>query len=195
MARMLMGPLERAVIVENPDPGLDELLASYGIEAHRLSSVPDEDELIRVLQETRAHVLFKRSRVPVTRKIVEACPELFAVQLCCIGDDSVDKEACADHGVLVFNDPVSNGRSVVEMAVAHLISLSRRFYETDSVCRAGVWEKNNVERYEVKGKTLGIVGLGNIGRQVARAADALGMNIRFYDSRYAAVEVGTEFGW
>ena len=131
----------------------------------------------------------------MTRAVVEACPDLFAVQLCCIGDDSVDKQACADHGVLVFNDPVSNGRSVVEMVIAHLISLSRRLFETDPNCRQGIWEKNNTERYEIKGKTLGILGLGNIGRQVARAAEALGMRIRFFDSRYAATEVGTEFGW
>jgi len=195
MARLLMGPLVRAVVVENPDTCLDGLLESYGIQATRLSDAPNESELIRVLQETRAHVLFKRSRIPVSRAVVEACPDLFAVQLCCIGDDSVDKVACADHGVLVFNDPVSNGRSVVELVIAHLIALSRRLYETDAVCRTGVWEKNNIERYEIKGKTLGVLGLGNIGRQVARAADALGMKICFYDSRYAAAEVGTEFGW
>ena len=119
MARMLMGPLERAVVVENPDPGLDELLTTYGIEAHRLTDAPDEDGLIQTLRDTRAHVLFKRSRVPVTRKVIESCPDLFAVQLCCIGDDSVDKQACADHGVLVFNDPVSNGVYVLSKTICH----------------------------------------------------------------------------
>jgi D-3-phosphoglycerate dehydrogenase / 2-oxoglutarate reductase len=195
MARVLMGALERAVVVEDPDPSLDALLEAAGISVIRLSEAPNEAELIKVMQTTRAQVLFKRSRVPVSRALIEACPDLFAIQLCCIGDDSVDKQACADHGVLVFNDPVSNGRSVVELVIAHLISLSRRLFETDSVCRQGIWEKNNVERYEIKGKTLGILGLGNIGRQVARAAEALGMHIRFFDSRYAATEVGVEFGW
>jgi len=195
MARLLMGALERAVVVENPDPRLDELLKAEGIAVTRLTEAPDEQTLLKVMQDTRAQVLFKRSRVPVTRALVESCPDLFAIQLCCIGDDSVDKQACADHGVLVFNDPVSNGRSVVELVMAHLISLSRRLFETDTSCREGVWDKNNRERYEVMGKTLGILGLGNIGRAVARAADAFGMKIRFYDSRYAATEVGTEFGW
>ena len=195
MARVLMGPLERAVVVENPDASLDELLEEAGMTVTRLSETPSEQEFIQVLRDTRAQVIFKRSRAPITRELIESCPDLFAIQLCCIGDDSVDKQACADNGVLVFNDPVSNGRSVVEMVIAHLITLSRRLYETDPKCREGVWEKNNFERYEVKGKTLGVLGLGNIGRQVARAAESLGMNIRFYDCRYAASEGGTEFGW
>ncbi len=195
MARMLMGPLTRALVVEGPDHTLDELLRDQGMTVTRMEHAPDEVELIDALKGSRAQVLFKRSRAPVTRAVVEACPDLFAIQLCCIGDDSVDKQACADHGVMVFNDPVSNGRSVVELVIAHLISLSRRLYETDPACRRGVWDKNNTERYEIKGKVLGLLGLGNIGRQVARAAEALGMRVRFYDSRYAASEVGVEFGW
>lgn len=195
MARVLMGPLSRAVVVEHPDHSLDDLLREQGIQVHRIEDTPDEAELLEVMQQTRAQVLFKRSRVPVTRELVESCSDLFAIQLCCIGDDSVDKQACADNGVLVFNDPVSNARSVVELAVAHLIALSRRLYETDSTCRQGRWDKNNKERYEIKGKVLGILGLGNIGRQVARVADALGMQVHFFDSRYAATEVGIEFGW
>ena len=156
---------------------------------------PDEDELIELLQQTRAQAIFKRSRVPVTRKVVESCPDLLVVQLCCIGDDSVDKQACADHGVLVFNDPVSNGRSVVELVVAHLIGLSRRLYETDAECRTGVWGKTNRARFEIRGKTLGVLGLGNIGRATARVCEQLGMTIQFYDTREVSREVGRELGW
>jgi D-3-phosphoglycerate dehydrogenase len=196
MARILLGPLSRALVVENPHMSLDALLEAEGISVHRKSGTsPGEDELIELLQQTKAQVIFKRSRVPVTRKVVESAPDLMAVQLCCIGDDSVDTQACADHGVMVFNDPVSNGRSVVEMAMGHLIALSRRFYETNELCRSGVWEKNNRERYEIRGKVLGILGLGNIGRAVARAAENFGMKIRFFDTREVAVEVGQEFGW
>ena len=107
----------------------------------------------------------------------------------------MDKEACAERGILVFNDPVSNGRSVVEMTLGHLIALSRRLYETDVATHAHRWEKNAVGRFEILDKRLGIVGLGNIGRQVGRAAEALGMNIGFYDSRLVAQEVGGEMGW
>lgn len=195
MARIHTGPFSRGLVVESPHATLDEQLDRVGIEAVRISDVQDEDALIAALHDTRAHVLFKRSRVPVTRRVIESCPDLAAVQLCCIGDDSVDKVACADHGVMVFNDPVSNGQSVVEMAIGHMIALSRRFYETDVQTHAHVWEKTASGRFEIMDKRLGILGLGNIGRRVARACEALGMEIAFYDARLVATEVGHEFGW
>ena len=196
MARVHMGAIQRALIVEDPNLELDPLLEELGVTVHRVTgTAPDEDELISLLQRHQSQALFKRSRVPVSRRVVESCPDLLVVQLCCIGDDSVDKVACAEHGVLVFNDPVSNGRSVVELVIAHLIALARRLYETNEACRRGEWEKSERERYEIQGKTLGVLGLGNIGRATARAAELLGMKVRFFDTREVAVEVGREFGW
>lgn len=195
MARIHLGAIQRAMVLESPDPELDDLLRDDGLEVVRLASLPPQDALIARLQEHRTQVIFKRSRAPITRAMIEACPDLLAVQLCCIGDDSVDKQACADHGILVFNDPISNGRSVVELVIAHLIALSRRLYETNAACNEGVWEKENDERYEILGKRLGVLGLGNIGRAVARVASALGMEIRFYDTRQVSIELGRELGW
>lgn len=195
MARILTGPLTRGIVVESPHASLDTHLADYGLSVVRLNEVPDTAYLIDALQREKAQVLFKRSRVTVPREVFEACPELQAIQLCCIGDDSIDKAAAADHGVLVFNDPVSNARSVVELAIAHMIALARRLYETNSEAHGHVWKKNAAGRFEIAGKTLGLVGLGNIGRQVARAAEALGMDILFYDNREVAQEVGQEMGW
>jgi D-3-phosphoglycerate dehydrogenase len=195
LARILTSPFERALVVEGPHATLDGYLMQSGITAFRENDVVEEDALIQALNKHRAQVLFKRSRVPVTRRVIESCPDLYAVQLCCIGDDSVDKDAAADHGVMVFNDPLSNAQSVVELAVGHLVALSRRLYETNEQAHRNDWQKNNRYRYEVGGKVLGIVGLGNIGRQVARAAQALGMEIRFYDNRLVAQEVGQEMGW
>lgn len=195
MARISMEPFSRALVIESPHPKLDEFLLEAGIHATRLDAVPDEQSLIKGLQESRAQILFKRSRVPVSRNVVQSCPDLHLVQLCCIGDDSVDKQACAEHGVLVCTDPVSNGRSVVEMVIGQLITLSRRLFETDVAMHENLWQKTAVGRFEVLGKRLGIVGLGNIGRQVARAASGLGMEISFYDTRLVAQEVGEEMGW
>jgi D-3-phosphoglycerate dehydrogenase / 2-oxoglutarate reductase len=196
MARIVQGPLNRALVVEDPHPSLDALLQEAGVDVVRLpGGAPETGELIAALQTHRSQVLFKRSRVPVSRALLEACPDLMAVQLCSIGDDSVDKAACADHGVLVFNDPISNGRSVVELAIGHLIALSRRLYETDLDTRAGGWDKSATERFEIRGKVLGVLGLGNIGRATARAAERMGMRIRFYDTREVSREVGRELGW
>lgn len=195
MTRFHSGPLKKALVVESPDLALDPLLVGQGIEVDRRQEVPDEATLARWLQEGGHDIVFKRSRVPITRTVIEAAPALMVVQLCCIGDDSVDKRACADNGVLVFNDPVSNGRSVVELAIAHLIALSRRLYETYDHTRAGGFDKSQEERFEIQGRVLGVLGLGNIGRATARAAEALGMQVVFHDTREVAREVGIEMGW
>lgn len=195
MARIYTDQIQRALIVENPAIELDQLLQDQGLSVVRLTHIPPQDELIQIIQEHKIQVIFKRSKVPVSRELIEACPSLLAVQLCCIGDDSVDKDACADHGIMVLNDPVSNGRSVVELVIGNLICLARRLYETNTDCRLGGWDKTHHERYEVKGKHLGIIGLGNIGRAVARVADELGMHVHFYDTRQVSIELGKELGW
>ena len=159
MLKYLMGPIKKVLVVENPAVLLDEILVDAGIEVVRLSYVPNEEQLIAEINKVGAQALFKRSRVPVTRHVLEKCPSLFVIQLCCIGDDSVDKQACADHGVMVFNDPISNGRSVVELVIGNMITLSRRLYETNHRCREGNWDKNNHHRFEVMGKNISILGL------------------------------------
>ena len=195
MTRYHLGPFKKGLVVESPSEKLDSYLEAQGMEMIRLSYVPNEEQLIEELQKHQAQVLFKRSKVPVTRRVIESCTDLMAIQLCCIGDDSIDKNACSDHGVMIFNDPVSNGRSVVELVIGNLITLSRRLYETNIRCKQGHWDKNNKGRFEVLGKTLGILGLGNIGRSVARVAQELGMNILFYDTRQVSIELGKELGW
>lgn len=193
--RILNEPFSRALVVENPHSTLDEYLAASGIQATRLLEVPDEQTLIDAINESGAQILFKRSRVPVSANVIASCPNLHAIQLCCIGDDSIDKEAAAAAGVLVFNDPASNARSVVELAIGHMITLARRLYETDVEMHQDSWKKTAAGRYEILEKHLGIVGLGNIGRQIARAAEAFGLHIHFHDSRPVAREVGIEMGW
>lgn len=195
MARILMEPLSRGLVVESPHPSLERHLADFGIRTERLDAVPDAATLIDAIRRMEAQVLFKRSRVPVTAEVLEACPSLHAVQLCCIGTDSVDLDAAAAAGVLVFNDPLSNGRSVVELAIGHMVALARGLYETESETRANVWRKTDKDRFEVQGKRLGVLGLGNIGRQVAKVAAAFGMEVWFYDNRPVAQEVGLEMGW
>ena len=128
--RRCNGPFTKALVIEHPDPSLDGYLEAMGISVERLPEVPDEDELVRVLQQGQHQLIFKRSRVPITERVVTASAQLAGVMLCCIGHDSVDKQACARHGVLVTHDPVSNGRSVAAMVIGELIVLSRRIFDS-----------------------------------------------------------------
>lgn len=193
--RRWMGGFKKALIVEHPDPSLDEHLRAMGIEPDRITETPDEATLVKLLEAGQHNLIYKRSRVQITERVVEASRNLAAVMLCCIGDDSVDKEACAQRGVMVMNDPVSNGRSVAEMVIGELITLSRRIFDAVIEMNDSVWRKSNKGRYEVLGKRLGLVGLGRIGRQVAQLAQAMGMEVFFYDNAPVPQEVGLAMGY
>ncbi len=193
--RIHRGPLRRALILENPDPALDEGLAALGFELKRVDRVPGHSGLLSLLEEYRPHLLFKRSRTEIDADVLDASPELFAVMLCCIGDDSVDKVAAAARGVLVLNDPKSNGRSVAELVIGQLLMGARRIPEAWDECRRSAWAKSAAGRFEVKGRTLGVLGLGHIGKQVARLAEGLGMNILFFDTSEVAQAVGETMDW
>lgn len=195
--RYLNPEFRRALILENPDPSLDVMLEAEGIEVERLpdSATLDVDFVKERLREGRHDLIFKRSRFPVDREVLQASDRLAAVVLCCIGSDSVDLDACAEQGVLVINDPVSNGRSVAELVIGEMILLARRVLPAHDAGRQSVWTKDSNQRYEILGKHLSIIGLGNIGKQVARLAEALGMVIHFYDPSEVAQEVGIALGW
>jgi len=194
--RRWRGPYNKALIIENPDPSLDGMLRDLGIEPHRLDEPPaSEDELVKILEEGQYHFLYKRSRTEITERVLRASDNLAGVMLCCIGDDSVDKEAAARLGVMVTNDPVSNGRSVAELVIGEIIMLSRRIFEATTEMDTSTWRKNNIQRYEIRGKSIGILGLGRIGRQVAQLAEAMGLQVFFFDNNDIAHEVGVTLGW
>lgn len=195
--RFLPPQFTKALILENPDPSLDAYLRQQGIVPDRLpeTATQDVEAVIRRLQEGQHDLLFKRSRFMVDDRVLQASENLAAVMLCCIGDDSVDKEACAREGILVTNDPVSNARSVVEMVFGDMICMARRIFYSNDAGRQHLWTKDNRQRYEIKGKTISIIGLGNIGKQVAQMAEAFGMEVYFYDTSEIAREVGLTLGW
>ncbi|MCA9563268.1 MAG: hypothetical protein KC561_07255, partial [Myxococcales bacterium] len=193
--RIRNGLFRKALILEAPDPSLDGLLAQMGIEVNRYDRALSEEELVETIAEGGHDLIFKRSRTPITRAVVEAGSSLAAIMLCCIGDDSVDKQATADHGVLVVNDPVSNGRSVVEMVLGEAVCCARRLIPAHLETSNHYFSKSNADRYELMGRVMGVFGLGNIGKQVAQTAQAFGMEVVFYDTREVAVEVGLAMGW
>jgi D-3-phosphoglycerate dehydrogenase len=172
------GP-RRALLVENVHPGAAELLRRAGFEVERLAHALDEEELGRRLADVT--VLGIRSGTHVTEKVLDRS-SLVAVGAFCIGTNQIDLDATRRRGVAVFNAPFSNTRSVVELVIAEIISLSRRLTQKDREMHAGLWDKSAAGSHEVRGRRLGIVGYGNIGSQLSVLAESLGMTVLFYDT-------------
>ncbi len=128
-----------------------------------------------------AHFIGLRSRTQLTREVFEAAPKLIAVGCFCIGTNQVDLKAAQEHGVVVFNAPYSNTRSVAELVLAQAILLLRDIPSKNAACHRGGWLKTAKGSFEIRGKTLGLIGYGSIGSQISVLAEALGMTVMFYD--------------
>lgn len=144
-----------------------------------LKSALPEDELIEKIKDF--HFVGIRSRSQLNRKVFEAGKKLIGVGCFCIGTNQVDLQAATEHGVVVFNAPYSNTRSVAELVIAETIMLMRGIPEKSAAAHRGTWLKSAADSYEVRGKTLGIVGYGNIGSQISVMAESMGMRVKFYD--------------
>ncbi|GAC1382881.1 MAG: phosphoglycerate dehydrogenase [Marmoricola sp.] len=169
----------KALLLENIHPRAHETFARAGIEVESRSGSLGEDELIEALDGVQ--LLGLRSNTNLTAKVV-ANSDLTAVGAFCIGTNQIDLNATAARGIAAFNAPYSNTRSVVELVIAEIISLARRLHEKSNKMHAGVWDKSAAGAHEVRGRTLGIVGYGNIGSQLSVVAEALGLNVIFYDT-------------
>jgi D-3-phosphoglycerate dehydrogenase len=169
----------RALLVENIHPEASARLAKEDYQVEPLPRALGEDELIDALRGV--HLLGIRSGTHVTRRVLDAAPDLVAIGAFCIGVNQIDLAAASRRGVAVFNAPFSNTRSVVELALAEIIAMARRLPEKNAQMHAGIWDKSALGSHEVRGRTLGIVGYGNIGTQLSVLAEALGMTVYFYD--------------
>ncbi|HEX3961752.1 MAG TPA: phosphoglycerate dehydrogenase [Trebonia sp.] len=171
--------VKRALLLENIHPDATARLAKAGYQVTTESRALSEDELIDAARSVT--LLGIRSQTQVTERALGALPDLLAVGAFCIGTNQVDLVSAASRGVAVFNAPFSNTRSVVELAIAEIISLARRLPEKNAGMHEGQWDKSAKGAHEVRGRTLGIVGYGNIGTQLSVIAEALGMTVYFYD--------------
>jgi D-3-phosphoglycerate dehydrogenase / 2-oxoglutarate reductase len=170
----------RALLLENLHPLASSILSEAGIEVETRPGALSEDELVGCLD--RYDLLGIRSKTEVTSRVLDAHPHLVAVGAFCIGINQIDLDAATRHGIAAFNAPYSNTRSVVELAIANIIAMARRLTERDKALHAGVWDKSSEGSHEVRGRTLGIVGYGNIGSQLSVVAEMLGMRVYFYDT-------------
>jgi D-3-phosphoglycerate dehydrogenase / 2-oxoglutarate reductase len=170
----------KALLLENIHPEAVRLLSDAGLEVIQHRSALGEAGLAAALPGVA--LLGIRSKTRLSAAVLAGAPNLLAVGAFCIGTDQVDLAAASELGVAVFNAPYSNTRSVVELTLAEIIALTRRLTEKDQAMHAGRWDKSAAGAHEVRGRTLGIVGYGNIGAQLSVVGEALGLRVVFYDT-------------
>ncbi len=171
--------MPKALLLENLHPQARIILENAGFEVETRSGALDETELVEALDGVT--MLGIRSKTQVTEQVLAQAPDLRVIGTYSIGTNQIDLRAAAERGVAAFNAPFSNTRSVVEIALADIIALTRRLTVLDKQMHAGVWDKSADGAHEVRGRTLGIIGYGNIGTQLSVLAENLGMSVIFYD--------------
>ncbi|MDT7777721.1 MAG: D-3-phosphoglycerate dehydrogenase / 2-oxoglutarate reductase [Acidobacteriota bacterium] len=170
----------KILLLENVSESATRALIDGGYTGiKKISGALSEEELADAVRGV--HILGIRSKTRVTERVFAAADRLLAVGCFCIGVNQVDLKAGAASGVAVFNAPYSNTRSVAEMVIGLCVMLIRKVFDKNAAAHRGVWLKEAKGSYELRGKTLGIVGYGNIGSQVSVMAEALGMNVIYYD--------------
>ncbi len=169
----------KVLLLENIHPSAHELFQAEHFQLETLKTALGEEELVRRVEDV--HVLGIRSKTRITERVVAAARRLLGVGCFCIGTNQVDLDAARKRGLPVFNAPFSNTRSVAEMIMSEIVMLSRRLGDRVREMHAGQWQKVATGSFEVRGKTLGIIGYGHIGRQVGVIAEALGMRVLFFD--------------
>jgi D-3-phosphoglycerate dehydrogenase len=170
----------RVVLLEGIHPSAADVFAAHGYSnVETIAGAPDQSTLFRLLAD--AHVVGIRSKTRLDAAAIARAERLFCIGCFCIGTNQVDLRAAKLKGIPVFNAPYSNTRSVAELVVGEIVMLFRRVPEKSALAHAGRWQKTVSGAREVRGRVLGIVGYGHIGSQVSVLAEALGMQVRFYD--------------
>jgi len=172
----------KVLLLENVNQEAVNLFRANGYtHVKHLPAALTEEELIVEIKD--AHILGIRSKTQVNKAVLEQADKLLAIGCFCIGTNQVDLAAATRKGIAVFNAPYSNTRSVAELAIGAMIMLIRRIPEKNRLAHAGIWNKDAKNCYELRGKTLGIIGYGNIGSQLSVLAESLGMRVQYFDTQ------------
>jgi len=170
----------RILFLENISDAAVRNFSKHGyVQIDKINKAMTEEEIIKEIRDV--HILGIRSKTHITSNVLEAAKKLQAIGCFCIGVNQVDLVSATKHGVVVFNAPYSNTRSVAELVIGAAIMLIRRIPDKNKAAHEGYWMKESKGSYELRGKTLGIIGYGNIGSQVSVLAEAVGMKVIFYD--------------
>ena len=169
----------KILLLEGVHPNAKGLLEHEGFDVELLSTSLDEDELCKRIKGVS--ILGIRSKTTVTKKVLEHADRLMAIGAFCIGTNQIDLSEATKRGVVVFNAPYSNTRSVVELAIAEIVMLMRNLPDKIRGMHEGIWDKSATNSFEIRGKVLGIIGYGNIGSQLSVVAEAMGLQVYYYD--------------
>ncbi|HJS50708.1 MAG TPA: NAD(P)-dependent oxidoreductase, partial [Pyrinomonadaceae bacterium] len=170
----------RVLLLEGiSDSAVAELRAGGYTEIERINGAMSEADLIKAVRGV--HLLGIRSKTQITGKVIDAADRLLSIGAFCIGVNQIDLTAATKKGIAVFNAPYSNTRSVAELIIGLSVMLIRKIAEKNAAAHRGEWRKEARGSFELRGKTLGIIGYGNIGSQVSNMAEALGMQVIYYD--------------
>ncbi|KAF9513289.1 hypothetical protein BS47DRAFT_1344325 [Hydnum rufescens UP504] len=169
----------RLLLLENISEEAVQTFKSHGFQVDHFKKAWSEDELVEKISVY--HAIGIRSKTKITERVLQHAPKLLTIGCFCIGTNQVDLVAAARAGIPVFNSPFSNSRSVAELVVAEIIALARQLVDRAGEMRQGNWNKVSKGCWEIRGKTLGIVGYGHIGTQLSVLAEAFGLRVLYYD--------------
>ncbi|MBP6003978.1 MAG: phosphoglycerate dehydrogenase [Pyrinomonadaceae bacterium] len=170
----------KILLLENiSDSAVEELRAGGYADVERINGALSEAELCGTVKGV--HLLGIRSKTQITKKVIESADKLLAIGAFCIGVNQVDLDAATENGVAVFNAPHANTRSVAELVIGLCVMLIRKITDKNTAAHRGEWLKESKGCFELRGKTLGIIGYGNIGSQVSNMAESMGMQVVYYD--------------
>lgn len=170
---------KKILLLENIHPYVTHYFKNLGYEVENYHGALDSATLAQKLKGI--HILGIRSKTEIPASVIEEASTLEAIGAFCIGTNQIDLTRCLTKGIAVFNAPFSNTRSVVELAIGEMILLVRRAAQASGKMAKGIWHKTSQDAHEIRGKILGIIGYGNIGSQLSILAEAIGMQVIYYD--------------
>ncbi|EPE34031.1 NAD(P)-binding Rossmann-fold containing protein [Glarea lozoyensis ATCC 20868] len=169
----------KILLLENVNQSGKDILSGQGYQVESVKSSLPEDQLIEKIRDV--HVIGIRSKTKLTEKVLREAKNLIVVGCFCIGTNQVNLNYAAKQGIAVFNSPFANSRSVAELVIGEIIVLARQLGDRSNELHNGIWNKVSAKCWEIRGKTLGIVGYGHIGSQLSVLAESMGMSVVYYD--------------
>ena len=169
----------KVLLLEKLDKSAKDLFEKEGYDVETHDGSLSENKLIDKIK--KVSILGIRSKTHISKKVIKSSNRLLSIGAFCIGTNQINLNECAKAGITVFNAPYSNTRSVVEIVIGQIINLLRSVIEKSNDLHDGIWRKDSINSYEIRNKTIGIIGYGNIGSQLSVICESLGMKVIYYD--------------